>query len=439
MKLRKWILAALACAAVLFAGCANDSSGDSGSPLPDAPAEIADGYIRVNYKGSGSKYRLWIWGDFAAEEIASYGSSWPNGKPFMYSKDGFICVDVKLADKPASVSMLVYDTSNAGQSPDTEFNFPARYNQIFLFPDDGTAYISADKGLPKGVSAAMFTSDTVIAVSGADVTLSAATVSVADKNGTAVPAASYDSDKMTITLASSIKSAYSTSAPYTLTVTDGGATDTVVITLDPTLLDTWFGTAAVTEAKADSRKLGVTPNGATASFKMWAPLATSVNLLLYKDSASLKTEAKTVALAAGSNGFWTADDVPLDGSTYYQYEVNNNGTKSRVSDIWSYVASADSVASQIATVDDAAAVPAGWEADYTNPWNGTDYRDAVIYEMHIRDWSRAVASDSTGKFLDIANSEQIISHLKDIGVTHVQILPMFDYAQTNADKNYNWG
>lgn len=58
--------------------------------------------------------------------------------------------------------------------------------------------------------------------------------------------------------------------------------------------------------------------------------------------------------------------------------------------------------------------------------------------MHIRDWSRAVNPASTGKFLEVAD-KKIISHLKELGVTHVQILPMFDYAQKNSDLSYNWG
>ena len=74
--------------------------------------------------------------------------------------------------------------------------------------------------------------------------------------------------------------------------------------------------------------------------------------------------------------------------------------------------------------------------------NGTEtkkYTDAVIYEMHIRDWSRLEVADSTGKFLDIADGTKVIEHIKQLGVTHVQILPMFDYAQKNNDEDYNWG
>lgn len=57
--------------------------------------------------------------------------------------------------------------------------------------------------------------------------------------------------------------------------------------------------------------------------------------------------------------------------------------------------------------------------------------------MHIRDWSKAIGKD--GKFINLAESDKFINHLKDIGITHIQILPSFDYAQKNSDSNYNWG
>ena len=59
--------------------------------------------------------------------------------------------------------------------------------------------------------------------------------------------------------------------------------------------------------------------------------------------------------------------------------------------------------------------------------------------MHVRDWSRAVVENSTGKYLDLANSEKFMKHLKDIGVTHVQLLPVFEFAETKANTGYNWG
>ena len=50
----------------------------------------------------------------------------------------------------------------------------------------------------------------------------------------------------------------------------------------------------------------------------------------------------------------------------------------------------------------------------------------------------AKAIDKDGKFIDLAESEEFINHLKDIGITHIQILPSFDYAEENEDSEYNW-
>ena len=187
----------------------------------------------------------------------------------------------------------------------------------------------------------------------------------------------------------------------------------------------------------------------TATFKTWSNTASSCDVLLFETAADALAptaalpsdfpEARKIAMTKSGDGYWAAESVPVGNNKYYQYRITNGSAIYNVSDIWHTVAGPDSIASQIVSIDDDAAKPEGWEAEYTNPWNGTDYIDAVIYEMHIRDWSRTVVSDSTGKFLDIANSETIISHLKDIGITHVQILPMFDYAQTNADSGYKWG
>lgn len=184
--------------------------------------------------------------------------------------------------------------------------------------------------------------------------------------------------------------------------------------------------------------LGLTLNGTKASFKTWAPVASDVQLLLFKDSSQLVTEDSVVKMTSDEYGIWSVSDVDVSSFKYYKFRITNEGVTRDVCDIYAKVASGDSVAAQIADINDAETQPAGWESAYRNPFSG-EYTDAVIYEMHIRDWSRATVTDSTGKFLDIANSDAVINHLKELGVTHVQILPMFDYAEKNADKNYNWG
>lgn len=200
--------------------------------------------------------------------------------------------------------------------------------------------------------------------------------------------------------------------------------------------------------------LGLTLSENSAEFKCWAPLAGSVKVLLFKDSSNFEKPAKTVKMIkdAANPGVWTAT-ADCTGFTYYQYEIANPGKKYRVCDIWGKSVSPESVASQIVDINtDKNAIPEGLTLDtewgtkegYYNPFgsNGKEakkYTDAIIYEMHIRDWSHVEVSDSTGKFKEIADGEKVIAHLKDLGVTHVQILPSFEYAEKISNKNYNWG
>lgn len=207
--------------------------------------------------------------------------------------------------------------------------------------------------------------------------------------------------------------------------------------------------------------LGLSLSGNKATFKVWAPTASDVKVLLYASvnavgtynasSVSLKvpgaltdselkgTPAGTIQMTKDSKtGVWTASKENCT-EKYYKYQIVNGGKTYYVCDIYAKSASPDSIAAEIVDINsDSNAKPAGWESSYTNPFTGSKYNDAVIYEMHIRDWSRATNPSSTGKFTDFA-SDAVINHLKDLGVTHVQILPMFDYAQVNADENYNWG
>ena len=203
-----------------------------------------------------------------------------------------------------------------------------------------------------------------------------------------------------------------------------------------------------------SDDLGLSLTDSAAVFKCWAPLAKSVKVLLFKDAENLSKPAKSLKMKKDSEnpGVWILE-ANTEGFSYYQYEIANPGKKSRVCDIWGKAASVDSQASQIVDINkDKSAIPENLKFDtewgtkdgYYNPFgeNGKvskSYTDAVIYEMHIRDWSRVEVSDSLGKFAQIGDGEKIISHLKDLGVTHVQILPSFEYAEKASNKMYNWG
>ncbi|MCI7081231.1 MAG: alpha-amylase family glycosyl hydrolase [Treponema porcinum] len=238
--------------------------------------------------------------------------------------------------------------------------------------------------------------------------------------------------------------------PYFVTL---NGSDTVSANISSDLIDEL-------ELKYTGDDLGVKISGSSATFKVWAPSASKVSILFYDSVSDIGTyKALTVAAKANggtdeeelkgspsetqemavdnATGVWSYELSSIGSKKYYKYQIEVDGKTLYVCDINAKVCAPDSIAAQIVDINDSSATPSGW-GEYENPFKGSTYNDAVIYEMHIRDWSRATEKDSTGKFKDFA-SDEVIAHLKDLGVTHVQILPMFDYAQVNADENYNWG
>ena len=191
----------------------------------------------------------------------------------------------------------------------------------------------------------------------------------------------------------------------------------------------------------------------SVSFRMWSPNALAVELLLFRRYNTLsKNPSAVISMNKLDGGVWSLSDVDCTDSFYYKYRIHNelsDGTVeiSEVCDIWAYAASADSVASQVTNISDGAtAVPQrsseiydGTKENYVNPWKGTEYSDALIYELHIRDWSLVEDPSSFGKFMDIAEGLKVVKYIRSLGVTHVQLMPCYDYAQTNDDPAYNWG
>lgn len=190
------------------------------------------------------------------------------------------------------------------------------------------------------------------------------------------------------------------------------------------------------------------------TFRMFSETADNVKLLIFADAETANSSnaipEQIFSMQKEDENIWffVCNDINRFSGKYYKYRIECSNEISDVADIWGFAASPDSKASQIVNINKESFLNEWGEMSYTNPFgnNGKNlkkYSDAVIYEIHIRDWSRAFVLDSTGKFLDIAenleNNEFFAQHLKDLGVTHVQILPMFDYAQTNDDAGYNWG
>jgi pullulanase len=187
--------------------------------------------------------------------------------------------------------------------------------------------------------------------------------------------------------------------------------------------------------------LGFTYTKESTKFKLWTPVAKTVQLEL----VDAKGQIVLHPMVYQNLGVWRlVVEGDLEG-TKYRYQVYVNGKTSTINDPYGVASNANAEYNFI--VDMAKTYPMKHKTDFSgNP------SDAVIYEMHIRDFSSDPAAGFKNKGLFLGLTEEGlktpggmpvgIDYLKHIGVTHVQLMPIFDF--DGVDENhpsdiYNWG
>ena len=206
-------------------------------------------------------------------------------------------------------------------------------------------------------------------------------------------------------------------------------------------------------------ELGAIISGNTTIFRLWAPVSASVSLNLYDTGTSLSdggtdTPINTYEMVSGEKGTfeYTANEN-LHG-TYYTYSVTNGDTTSEVID--PYAQSTGINGERGLVVDFDQVNPDGFEYN-TRPDTMTNYTDAIIYELHVRDLTSSNtwngSEENRGKYLGLIEEGTTyegvttgFDHILELGVTHVQLLPFFDYGvvdETRLDdedyNSFNWG
>lgn len=205
--------------------------------------------------------------------------------------------------------------------------------------------------------------------------------------------------------------------------------------------------------------LGAVYSKDSTVFKLWSPFAESVRLNLYKSGDVHKEDlTDTIPMEKGEKGVWSVKVGGNLADIYYTYSVAFEEKFEGAYDceVCDPYAKACGVNGRRAMVVDLAATdPEGFDRD-ENPNEQLPVCDSVIYELHVRDLS---ADDSAGishrgKFLGLTeegttvNGEGTLytglSHLLELGVTHVHLLPFYDYATIDeaapfSHEIYNWG
>jgi pullulanase len=202
--------------------------------------------------------------------------------------------------------------------------------------------------------------------------------------------------------------------------------------------------------------LGAVYRPAATSVKLWAPMAKQVRLLLFNDATN--ESFQTVPLSRDRDGVWSAVLNGDQDGNYYLYEVTHLAGAGkpvvyRVNDPYARGCSANTGRTLI--YDPQKTNPDGWDKDQLVPLKNNT--DAVLYEVHVRDFSinknSGVADGSRGKFAGMVQpgtktpdgAASGLDHLKELGVTHVHLLPVFDYAGGDERQKvddytwYDWG
>ena len=195
------------------------------------------------------------------------------------------------------------------------------------------------------------------------------------------------------------------------------------------------------------------------TFKVWAPTADKVEVCLY-ESGEVKEEAanqqestiKTLPMTKGEKGVWSAEEAGDLNGTYYTYKVTVDGKTVEACDPYARTTGVNGNRAMV--IDLASTNPEGW-ADDIGPNQGMSYTDSVIYELHVRDFSidenSGISAANKGKFLGLTEKGTTnkngqptgLDYLTDLGITHIHLLPSYDYATVDETKldtpQYNWG
>lgn len=193
--------------------------------------------------------------------------------------------------------------------------------------------------------------------------------------------------------------------------------------------------------------LGAVYSPKMTRFKVWAPEAESVKLNLYKQGEGDNLIEQHI-MKKSANGTYVFEKQGDCNGIYYTYTVVNHGEEQEAVDPYTKAAGVNGQRSMVINL--AKTNPQGFELDgYRNPEHITD---AIIYEGSVRDFTMDESSGvfHNGKFLGLTEANTTnhfgeataLDYISGLGVTHVQILPAFDFEtvdEKNQKAQYNWG
>lgn len=423
------------------------------------------GTIRVNYyrtDGNYDKKSLWYWGDVKNPS----SGEWPDGTDFTATGKYGRYIDIPLNEAAREFGFLFLDESKKGddvkiRKEDYKFTDLKNHSQIFLKDDDETIYTN-----PYYVHDIRMTGAQHVAKSRIESSFSTLVGAKKDDILKRSNITDHQGNKVTITdievdeagkKVTYIGDFSDTQHPYT-------------VSYDSDRFTTRSSWRLKDESYSYDGPLGATlkEDGKRVDLTLWSPSADKVSVVVY-DKKDPEKVVGTVALEKGEKGTWkqTLDansGLGISNYTgyYYHYQIERQGKTVLVLD--PYAKSLAAWNSDLAKTDAAHKVAKAAFVDpaklgpqdltYGKIRNFKSREDAVIYEAHVRDFTSdpAIAKDLTKPFGTFEAFIEKLDYLKDLGVTHIQLLPVLSYyfvnelknherlsAYASSNSNYNWG
>jgi pullulanase len=193
--------------------------------------------------------------------------------------------------------------------------------------------------------------------------------------------------------------------------------------------------------------LGVFWSPEMTKIKIWAPTAKIVELRLFKNGMAGEAYYKT-NLQQLKDGTWSSVLQGDYEGKFYSFKINDGEWLKEVPDVYARCVGVNGKRGMIFNPKNTN--PENWDEDKGPRF--ADFTEAIIYETHVRDFSVAKNSGiiNKAKYLGFTEEETKtpngistgLAHLKELGITHVHLLPVYDFATVDEEKpleKYNWG
>ena len=423
------------------------------------------GTVRVNYyrtDGNYDKKSLWYWGDVKNPS----SGEWPDGTDFTATGKYGRYIDIPLNEAAREFGFLLLDESKKGddvkiRKEDYKFTDLKNHSQIFLKDDDETIYTNPYyvhdirmTGAQHVAKSRIESSFSTLVGAKKDDILKHSSITDYQGNKVAITDVEVDEAGKKVTYIGNFSD---TQHPYTISYNSDRFTTR----------SSW---RLKDESYSYDGPLGATlkEDGKRVDLTLWSPSADKVSVVIY-DKKDPEKVVGTVALEKGEKGTWkqTLDansGLGISNYTgyYYHYQIERQGKTVLVLD--PYAKSLAAWNSDLAKTDPAHKVAKAAFVDpsklgpqnltYGKIRNFKSREDAVIYEAHVRDFTSdpAIAKDLTKPFGTFEAFIEKLDYLKDLGVTHIQLLPVLSYYFVNelknherlsdyasSNSNYNWG